>query len=602
MTLRSVLTRVPGDRARIVVALLGYVACSVVLFWPVVARVAHSVAFGGNDPILFVWWLRWDAYAVLHGHFPLRTGWLNYPHGVNSMWNTSVLLLGVIMIPVTSLAGPVASYNTLMVLGPALSGWLCFLATRRWVTRWWPAVFAGAVYGFSPYFVAQSSGHLQLTWALFPPLLALLVHEVLVLQRRPWRMLGTLLGLAIAAQFYVGEEMLASSTLLAVLSTAVFVVLRRSKAPGLIRYALRSLTLAAVVAGLLTAPGLYQQFFGLSVIHGPVQRGQLPGSDLLAPLVPTTLQLLHPVSAALALRVDGPNLVEQTGYLGLPLLCLSLTAIVVLGIRRQRAVWLAVPTGFALVFSLGSSLTVGGVHTGLALPWSWLARLPLLDSLIPVRLSLYATLGAAMLVACLLDQWCSTRHHRVLPPLAALTVLASLVPSGPIPARTPPVPTFFTNQRDLRTIPEGVAALVAPYPGPQAPLAMLWQAEANMRFKMPGGYFLGPDSHGVGVFGQAAGPLGAELTEISAGQPGSSRSSAEGCQILQDIRTEQLQEVLIGPMPNQQQAADWVSRFTQDVSVYRDGVWSVSLRAAVRNANGCPDVAVDGASAIGRRS
>ena len=78
VTLRAVLRRVRGDRARNVAALLGYVGCSVVLFWPVVARVAESVAFGGNDPILFIWWLRWDAYAVLHGHFPLRTGWLNY--------------------------------------------------------------------------------------------------------------------------------------------------------------------------------------------------------------------------------------------------------------------------------------------------------------------------------------------------------------------------------------------------------------------------------------------------------------------------------------------------------------------------------------------
>ena len=549
--------------------LLGFVALSVLLFAPVLAHPRSSVPFGGNDPILFTWWLQWDSYALGHAHLPLRTVWMNYPTGVNSMWNTSVLLLGVLMSPVTAVAGPVLSYNALMVLGPALSGWVCCLAARRWITRRWPAVFAGATFGFSPYFVAQSSGHLQLTFAVFPPLLLLLSHELFVVRSWPWRGLAAALGVSIAAQFYLGEEVLASSAVVAGLSSALLLVALGRRAWPVLPYALKSLGGAAVLAAVLVAPGLYEQFLGLSVIHGSVQSVPLPASDLLAPVVPTTLQLIDPLPS-LSVPVVGPNLVEQTGYLGLPLLATCLAAPLVL--RGNRAVWLAVPILTAGVLSLGASLQVDGIDTGIPLPWGVLRALPILDSLIPVRLSLQTALCAVILAACVVDNLLTTRHQYAA--FAAAGVVAvSLAPSGPIPAGTPPVPAFFTEARDLRTLPTGTVALVAPYPGPQTPMAMLWQADAGMRFKMPGGYFLGPDSRGNGAFGQAAGPLGADLTAIENGQAGPDVTPGQRCAVFNDIGVEGIDEVLIGPMPHQDAAAQWVAQLTGQTMTFRDGVW-----------------------------
>lgn len=74
-------------------------------------------------------------------------------------------------------------------------------------------------------------------------------------------------------------------------------------------YALKSLGGAAVLAAVLVAPGLYEQFLGMSVIHGSVQSVPLPASDLLAPVVPTRLQLIDPIPS-LSVPVVGPNLVE----------------------------------------------------------------------------------------------------------------------------------------------------------------------------------------------------------------------------------------------------------------------------------------------------
>ena len=56
----------------------------------------------GGDPVLFMWFIRWGLYAVIHGNSPFLTHHLNSPAGVNLMWNTAVPLASVVTAPVTS--------------------------------------------------------------------------------------------------------------------------------------------------------------------------------------------------------------------------------------------------------------------------------------------------------------------------------------------------------------------------------------------------------------------------------------------------------------------------------------------------------------------
>jgi hypothetical protein len=53
--------------------------------------------------------LRWTPFALEHGHNPFVTGHLNAPYGVNLLWNTSLLLPGLLFAPVTRTFGPVAT-------------------------------------------------------------------------------------------------------------------------------------------------------------------------------------------------------------------------------------------------------------------------------------------------------------------------------------------------------------------------------------------------------------------------------------------------------------------------------------------------------------
>ena len=74
---------------------------------------------------------------------------LNYPDGVNLMWNTSLPLPGLLLAPVTATWGPVLSFN-LLVLAYGLSAWCAYLAIRRFVPGHLAAAVGGLVYGFSP--------------------------------------------------------------------------------------------------------------------------------------------------------------------------------------------------------------------------------------------------------------------------------------------------------------------------------------------------------------------------------------------------------------------------------------------------------------------
>jgi YD repeat-containing protein len=378
--------------------LLLFLALGVWMFAPAWTSPTTTTLEGGEgDPAIFMWFLRWLPYAVAHGHELLVTHHLNYPDGVNLMWNTSLPLPGLLLGPVTATWGPVFSFNLLLVLSYGLSAWCAYLAIRRFVPGHLAAAVGGAVYGFSPAMRVQSH-HLHMTLAFLVPLMLLAVHEILVRQRRsPW-LVGAGLGLMAGAQLLIGEELLAMTALLA-FAMALLVVLtnlRRVRERWL--YAAKALAVALTLTSAIIVWPLAVQFAGPQRIHGDIQQTNY-SNDLQSFILPGWPQ---------ALTWDGAGqLVEgfaggNSAYLGLPML-LVLAA---LGVRwRSEAV---VRIGLALlvvaaVLSLGPTLLVGGRDTGIPLPWAFFENLPLLPSLIPARLAQLTALFAGLLVALFLQ-------------------------------------------------------------------------------------------------------------------------------------------------------------------------------------------------------
>ena len=88
----------------------------------------------GPDPPQSIWFLNWWAYAIRHRVNPFLTKFLFAPAGANLAWSTTFPLAALIALPITWSLGPIAAYNILCLLAPALAGWAAFVLCR-WITR-----------------------------------------------------------------------------------------------------------------------------------------------------------------------------------------------------------------------------------------------------------------------------------------------------------------------------------------------------------------------------------------------------------------------------------------------------------------------------------
>jgi len=504
-----------------VLSIAVYLVLAVLLFWPVWSTQPTTVSEVGGDQFATMWFLQWAPHSVLHGLNPFFSQYANHPFGVNLLTNTSVLLLGWLASPVTLLWGPVASFNALITLALPASATAGYFFARRWVA-WWPAAFvAGLLFGFSPYEVAQSAGHLNLTFLAIPPLMFLVLHELAIRQRGRAVRWGVVLGLLASAQFFVSSEVLASAAVIGAIGLVATAWFGRRQVRAHARYFVTGGAWAAGTVAVLLAYPLWFALRGPGSIRGAIQLvPQGYRADLLGPVVPDSLERLAPHHLAAVADHFANSVTENGSYLGLTLLAV-LAVGTALCWRTSVVVRVAAITGAsAFVISLGGGLVVKagppGAASGFPLPERLFAKLPVLSNTIPVRYSLYMVLCAALLLALFLD-----RLHRALaerrlhphgdpvrsahdrrvvavavPLVVAVVALIPLYPVAPMAGIAPVgTPAYFTSPA-MSEIPAGSVALLYPFPSSLTPNAQAWQAVAKLHFMMPGGYFLvpsGPD-------------------------------------------------------------------------------------------------------------
>jgi hypothetical protein len=549
--------------------LLVFLGLAVWMFAPAWSSPTTRTLEGGNgDPAIFMWFLRWVPYAIAHGHDLLVTHHLNYPDGVNLMWNTSLPLPGLVLAPVTTTWGPVLTLNLLLVLAYGLSAWCAYLAIRRFVPGHLAAAVGGLVYGFSPAMRVQSH-HLHMSLAFLVPLMLLALHEILVRQRRsPW-LVGTGLGLMAGAQLLIGEELLAMTALI---GFAMFLLLVLTNLRHLRRrwaYAAKAFAVALVMVSAIIVWPLSVQFGGPQRIHGDIQKTNY-SNDLQSFILPGWPQALTWDGAGdLVAGFAGGN----SAFLGLPLL-LVLAA---LGVRWRSSP--VVRIGLALmavaaVLSLGPTLLVGGRDTGIPLPWAFFEDLPLLPSLIPARLAQLTALFAGLLLALFLQGvWSEGGWRRAAAAVVAVLVLVPLWPSATVEAEEVTTPAFFTGP-GVRALPRDSVALVLPWPYRRTSLAMTWQAEAGLWYRMPGGYFIGPQRDSDQPRFDAI-PTSASITlaRIFSGVPPPRLTGPRRRALARDLVRWRVGSVVVGPMPNQQAMVTFMTDLLGKQPQLVDGVY-----------------------------
>jgi len=537
------------------------VAALAVTLWLWRDPASRTVLGNPNDNDQFTWFFRYDATAIMHARLPaLVTTAMNAPQGVNAMWNTFMMLPGVLLAPVTLLAGPQSALTVFLTAGFAGSATAMFAVLRRWDVSGPAAALGGAVYGFCPAVLHSAIGHYDLQFAVLPPLI---VHMGLRLATgRTSAVRGGLwLGLLVTAQVFITEESLLGAAMAGVIIVAVLAASRPRAVADKVRRVAAGLGIAAGVTAVVAGYPLWVQFSGPLTQHGSPFTPDFFKNDLSSFVVPSSFQLLHtPGSAAAALRYQG-HLPEYLGYLGWPLLVVLVLAAIA-GWRRLPVRATAVACAVLGVFSLGGTLLFGGHgHPAIKLPWYWLEGLPLLNAALPDRFSLVADGAAAALLAFAVDAAgpafaafaARCRPGLGLPRLAVGWRPAAVVMSGavlavlpivpkPLPAAdVTPVPPGWSAVFTALRLPASASVLVVPVPMSTFTEPLRWQADTGEPGSMAGGYFIGPAWNGRSyIDGNGTPPAGLYLNAmwtfsqaglprmLAAGVPASVRRGAPG--------------------------------------------------------------------------
>jgi len=480
-----------GDRAqetraiglRGLITLAGYLALSILFFGRPLFEGLSSFVLGKSvDSGTYVWSLVWWPHAVAAGINPFITKVVWAPLGVNLAWVAAVPLASFLAYPLTASIGPVASYNLLVLLCPALAAWSAFMLCRYISDSYWPSFIGGYVFGFSPYILHHIAiGHLNLLF-VFPIPLAVYV----VLLRLDDQIRNTtftaLLATAFITQFLLATETFATLVVFGGICILIFYFFALHQLRERIVRLIKPIAICLFFVVVLLAPYFYYIF----AAGDPNKRVNSPAAfsiDVLNFFIPTPAVLVGASSLVTKVSDTFAQTSEPTGYLCLPLLIV----LAWFGYRRwsdPMSKALTVFVGVTCVLSIGPRIHLAG-HVGPGMPWKVATHLPLLNSALPARFSIFVFLALAVVVSILLSApSMSTRWKYAVAALIVLFLLPN--PLSEYWGKINASPEFFTTGVFKQYLTMNETVVVLPYG--MTGNSMLWQAESDMYDRMAGGY------------------------------------------------------------------------------------------------------------------
>lgn len=515
---------------------LAYLALGVAIWWHAwTGHPSSAMTCACGDPSSFVWFLAWPKYALTHGASLFFSARVHVPGGINLLDNTSVLALGVTLLPVTWAFGPVATLSVALTLAPALSALAAYAVLRRALSLSRLASFTGGLlFGFSPFVMRNEAvAHLQVSFLALLPLIFWCAYALAVTQRGAWWRWGLGLGLLVAVQFFVGSELLTITAMmmgLGLLAAAAAAAYRGSLAARL-PFAWRGFTLAGATAAVLLAYPLWFALRGPQQVHGSLW--SYPAANGLARVFLPLAQSAHQQTYLPMIGYLG-KAGTLGGYLGIP--AIAALALAVVLTRRPLVLLGAGLAGAALWLSLGSSylpLRSGGEPRWLPLPWHLFESLPIVNKITPANFSAAVAWFVALAAAVLVDHLLRWRPaavpgtvrlravlaHPATGPAAAGAVIVALVApwlfAWPLPLKTTQVssPAWITSTASH--LPSSAVVLFYPFPSSYQDQALVWQASQGIRYSVVGGRGIVAGQTGGADHGFTAGTPEGTLTALT---------------------------------------------------------------------------------------
>ena len=414
-----------------------YTAAGIVVTWPRATWLMQGKLEATRDAGVYVWDFWWMAHAVEHLSNPWFTRSIVAPAGVQLGYHALMPLEGVLMLPVTLLLGPSASYNLLSILMPGLMCYAAYRVARLWLSTPTGAVFAGAFFGLSSIMAWHAWYQLNLAaGAVFLPL----ALEAAVRLRRSeggrgggWGKQAVILGVILGASLLTDQESF----------VLVLIVVLAALVPWLVSLAWRRRLAAAAAATLVFLLVASPQIAAM-VAQSRAGGGTIPAGTVATDYVysGTEFPALFGVSPR-AVRL-GLTWLKPISYRGPVLdgvltfgLLLSVLAAAGLVVSwRRRSAWkLALLWLASAALALGSVLKIGahtympvaqtwhGVRLSGVMPFTWFVQLPGMAGFREAaRLTMLGVLPAALLAGAAVD-WLRRRAALLLIPVLVLAAL-----------------------------------------------------------------------------------------------------------------------------------------------------------------------------------
>ncbi|HYT46744.1 MAG TPA: hypothetical protein VEP90_30740 [Methylomirabilota bacterium] len=450
------------------------------------------IGTSSHDQLQFIWTLYWWPYAISHHINPFFSTFIWHPYGTDlSIAPASVPGASFIALPITLIFGPVASYNLLIIVGSALSAFFTFLITNYLTKSYKAGVIAGLLFGFSTYqFVQVTHLHVELTFLL--PLIGYLF--VLFWEKKIHSIAFILLvGSCLTLQYLFAIEAFVTLTFFIGLSCIIFLLVYPEHCKKLMHFSIY-LSGAYIFCIILLSPFIY---FGLKnkIPTGPIYSTIRYSIDPLNFIIPTKATYIGANAFAQLSSTFLGNITENSGYLGIPALGIIIIYTVKNWHEKMTRVLFFILLCF-MILSLGPKLHIAGYST-LTLPEYYLNKFPVINQVLPDRLTVYIFFVASLLIGLWagknLTSLRTGRKDLTLSFKYMLIVFTLLfifpnVRGGT--ARTDiTIPYFFTSGIYKNYIHRGDNVLFLPYAGSGD--SMLYQEYTNMYFNLAEGY-VGP--------------------------------------------------------------------------------------------------------------
>ncbi|GAA4249648.1 hypothetical protein [Dactylosporangium darangshiense] len=555
------------------VVLLSYVAAAVTVLQHLWADPqGRMFADNGQDHVFFEWVLTHAARLFTHGDNPFFTDQLNAPLGINLMANTSVLGLAIPLAPITLLFGAgvtLVLIDTIALAGTA-AAWY-FILSRHVVTSR-VAAYIGALFcGFAPSMISQSTGHPNIAGQFLIPFIVWNVLRLR--EPGPTLRRGLVLGAVVLYQFFINEEILFLTAvallvfLLAYLRPREYLPTVRKALPAIGVGALFAGVFLAYplyhqffgpqayhglpeyVHGYSSDGASFTEFSRRSIfapdvakidkMGGPTEENTFFGWPLISLIAAMSVALFH-LRAARALLITAVvfallslgTMVKwrgtETSYDGpwkwvhrLPLFDsvvptrLALVLAPLIGIMLALLVdrYVMAPAHPAPDAAEGAGDVPNAekspgdlVPTGAARAGSLVISTDSPDS---SAISESSEAVASVKTDIRPAEEETTPAARWLWAAAVLTALIPLIPTPQPADPRSALPTFFASGAWRQTIPVDSTVVPLPLGWYEGLDAMRWSTEANLDFRIAGGYFLAPDPNdpkGAAAFGPAGRP------------------------------------------------------------------------------------------------